>query len=424
MHETPEFDPRDVAALAEPRVLLDTEERRLVAPNRIVYQPMEAGDAGADGDPPSPTLRRYRARAAGRAGIDFVEALAVSPEARARGRQLVLTDRTRAGFAQLVETYRSVNETTPLLFQLTHSLHFTLQSVQPYPLPDAKARLLVDDDMARIQDGLVRASRFAFEAGADGIDFKHCHGYLCGAMLGPANRDRNDWSWGGETIETRARFLVETLARMRDEVPATRFLYTVRLSAFEGIPGGFGSRSAESTEEDETLGELRALCGILEAAGAGLINQSAGVPEITPLLARQTNQNPLAFFDHQRYAEVIKRAVHVPVVGSGYSYPAARKNRLPGDDASARSLVTLGGRAVRDGRVDFIGVGRQSLADPAFARKLLEGRTDEIHWDTACSRCAIMLRSDLEVGCVTFDEEAGERFRAMRRGGVGRSPEG
>ena len=416
MQPTPELDPRDVAALAEEYVLLDGGEKRLVAPNRIVYQPMEAGDAGADGGPTARTLDRYRARARGRAGIDFVEALAVSPEGRAREDQLVLAPDTRAGFQELVTTYRRLNDETPLLFQLTHSGRFAAKPVTPYPLQEGRARLLVDDDMARIQDDLVRATRLAAEVGADGIDFKHCHGYLCGAMLGPANVDRRDWSWGGESLAARTRFLTETLARMRAEVSDRRFLYTVRLSAFEGIPGGFGSRDATSAEADETLAELTALVRILEQAGVALINQSAGVPEITPLLVRQTNENPLAFFDHQRYAEAIKRVVGVPVVGSGYSYPAAGKNRLPGDDASARSLVTLGGRAVRDGRVDFVGIGRQSLADPEFAKKLLvDGRADEIHWDTACSRCAIMLRTGPDVGCVTFDPEAGERFRASRR---------
>ena len=65
-----------------------------------------------------------------------------------------------------------------------------------------------------------------------------------------------------------------------------------------------------------------------------LINQSAGVPEITPLLVRQTNENPLAFFDHQRYAEAIKRAVGVPGGGLGLLLPgAAARTGCPGDDA-------------------------------------------------------------------------------------------
>ncbi len=131
-----EFDPRDVEALAEPHVLLGTDGTPVVvAPNRIVYQPMEAGDAEPDGSPGARTLDRYRARAAGRAGIDFIEAVAVSTEAQARGSQLVLTERTRDGFARLVDAYRSVNPDTPLVMQLTHSGRFARGSRHALPPP-------------------------------------------------------------------------------------------------------------------------------------------------------------------------------------------------------------------------------------------------------------------------------------------------
>jgi 2,4-dienoyl-CoA reductase-like NADH-dependent reductase (Old Yellow Enzyme family) len=221
-------------------------------------------------------------------------------------------------------------------------------------------------------------------------------------VLGPANRRRRNWSWGGETIEERARFCVETLDRCRDVAPPDRFLYEVRLSAYEGIRGGFGSRDATSVEEDPEQTELRALARILERAGVRLINQSAGVPELTPLLVRQTDDHPLGFFDHQRYAAALREAVRVPVVGSGYSYLKTGKNRLPGERAE-KHVLALGGGAIRAGRVDLVGFGRQSLAEPYFARKLLSGKLETIRWDTSCNRCAISLRSGIHTGCVTFD---------------------
>jgi len=396
------IDSLDVDALAEPLDLLRTDRKTLVAPNRIVYQPMEGNDADADGGPSSVTLARYLERANGFAGVDHVEALAVAPEGKGRGRQLVLWEATRKGFAALVKRYRGANRSTPLIFQLTHSGRSAARPVTPYPIDKPEARLLTDRDMARVQGRLVDATRFAYECGADGVDFKHCHGYLFGAMLGPANRRRPGWSWGGETLEERTRFCVETLARMRDVAPPDRFLYEVRLSAFEGIPGGFGSRDATSAEEDDSHAELRAFARILERSGVRLINQSAGVPELTPLLVRQTDDAPMGFFDHQRYAAILKETVEVPVVGSGYSYLKTGKNKLPGERA-AKHVLSLGGGAVRDGRVDLIGFGRQSLSEPYFARKLLAGDLETIRWDTSCNRCAISLRSGIHTGCVTFD---------------------
>jgi 2,4-dienoyl-CoA reductase-like NADH-dependent reductase (Old Yellow Enzyme family) len=395
------IDPRDAEALAQPLELLRSDRKHLVAPNRIVYQPMEGNDAEADGAPSLATLARYLERANGFAGIDHVEALAVAPEGRARGRQLVLWEPTRKAFAALVKRYRGANRETPLIFQLTHSGRFAWRPVTPYPI-ETDARLLGDRDLARIQRRVVDATRFAYECGADGVDFKHCHGYLFGALLGPANRRRTGWSWGGETLAERGRFCLETLERCFDVAPPERFLYEVRLSAFEGIPGGFGSRDAKSAEEDESLAELRALARMLEKAGVRLINQSAGVPELTPLLVRQTDDHPLGFFDHQRYAAALKEAVDVPVVGSGYSYLKTGKNKLPGE-RETKHVIALGGGAIRDGRADLVGFGRQSLSEPYFARKLLAGKLETIRWDTSCNRCAISLRSGIHAGCVTFD---------------------
>jgi len=413
-----DYDSADLAMLAEPLVLMQTEHRTLTAPNRIAYQPMEGNDADPVGAPGPLTLARYRERARGGAGIDFVEALAVSPEARARGDQLILNATTRRAFERLVEEYRSVNPTTPLLFQLTHSGRFASDPVTPYPLTDQEARLLTDADLDRIQGDLVTANRIAFECGADGIDFKHCHGYLFGALLGKANRARANWRFGGEALEERARFFVETLERMMEAVPRDRFLYTVRLSAFEGIPGGFGSRDAESAEEDESCAELKSFVRLAVKAGVQLLNQSSGVPDRTPLLVRQTNENPLGFFDHQRRAAVIKQAVDVPVVGSGYSYLKAGNNKLPEPDRARKNIVYLGAKALREGVSDLIGIGRQSLSDPGFARKLLSGRTDRIRWDTSCNQCAVSLRSGIPAGCVTYDRYYTARFKELKQRGA------
>jgi 2,4-dienoyl-CoA reductase-like NADH-dependent reductase (Old Yellow Enzyme family) len=406
-----EYAEADLEALARPLTLLDTEARRIVAGNRIVYQPMEGNDAEADGSPSPLTLTRYLERANGRAGLDVFEAIAAGVNGKARPNQLMLTPDTKRGFAWLVKRYRGANATTPILFQITHSGRFAEAPVSPYPVEGA--RLLTDGDMAGIQQDLVNATKLAYEVGADGIDLKHCHGYLCGALLGPANRARDDWSYGGETIEERSRFMTETLAMMRAEVPPDRFLTMVRISAFEGLPGGFGSKDATSDEEDESLTELRALARILETAGVHVINQSSGVPEITTTLVRQTNANPMDFFHHQERAAAIKETVNVPVIGSAYSYARSGLNKLPGERAE-KNIVALGGRAIREDRVDMIGIGRQCLAEPYFARKLLGGDADAIRWDTSCSRCGISLRSGIPAGCVTHDAYYRDLWKRVR----------
>lgn len=409
------FRTEDIDVLSRSLDLIRSDRKTLRAPNRIAYQPMEGNDAAADGAPGELTLKRYRDRAEGHAGIDFVEALAISRDGKARGDQLILGEATRSGIETLVREYRRINPSTPLLLQLTHSGRFSEEPVTPYPLSDQKARLLTDGDMARIQRDYVRATELAYECGADGIDFKHCHGYLCGAMLGPANRRRADWRWGGESIEERARFCLQTLALMMEAVPADRFLYSLRISAFEGIPGGFGSVGPDSVEEDREARDLKRFCAMLERAGVKLLNQSSGVPDRTPLLVRQTNENPSGFLDHVRHAEVMKRAARLPVIGSGYSYLKSGRNKLPGE-REEKSFVAVGARNIRDERVDFVGIGRQSLSEPRFADKLLGGHASEIHWDTSCNQCAVSLRSHIAAGCVTYDPYYTGLFKPVKQG--------
>ena len=59
--------------------------------------------------------------------------------------------------------------------------------------------------------------------------------------------------------------------------------------------------------------------------------------------------------------------------------------------------------------MDLVGVGRQSIADPGFARKLLEGRLEEIHWCITCNECGALLAANQRVGCTIFDKQ----YRAL-----------
>ena len=43
----------------------------------------------------------------------------------------------------------------------------------------------------------------------------------------------------------------------------------------------------------------------------------------------------------------------------------------------------------------MVGIGRQSLADPLFAKKILEGKNSEINYCIACGGCSVLLRHRL-----------------------------
>jgi 2,4-dienoyl-CoA reductase-like NADH-dependent reductase (Old Yellow Enzyme family) len=71
---------------------------------------------------------------------------------------------------------------------------------------------------------------------------------------------------------------------------------------------------------------------------------------------------------------------------------------------------------VRRNRADMVGVGRQSFADPEFARKILSGETSGISFCTTCGRCTELLVTDQKVWCAVFNDDYRNRYLEWKKG--------
>ena len=91
----------------------------------------------------------------------------------------------------LVKEMREINPKPLIFFQINHSGRHSQAAfskvVSPYPTGDPTVHVLTEEEIERIGEQFVKASIIAKQVGADGVDFKHCHGYLGGEMLRPAN---------------------------------------------------------------------------------------------------------------------------------------------------------------------------------------------------------------------------------------------
>jgi 2,4-dienoyl-CoA reductase-like NADH-dependent reductase (Old Yellow Enzyme family) len=154
---------------------------------------------------------------------------------------------------------------------------------------------------------------------------------------------------------------------------------------------------------------------MMEEEGMDYINVSAGIPAITPEVVRPTKSYPEGVYRHFGWAERVKAAVHVPVVGSGYSYLRDGKNDLKEPDPSKKNFIYWAEKNLRDRKVDLVGIGRQSLADPLFARKILSGQADPVHFCIACGGCSVLLRSQQVVGCAVYDDYYKEVLKKTRK---------
>jgi 2,4-dienoyl-CoA reductase-like NADH-dependent reductase (Old Yellow Enzyme family) len=385
-----------------------------LAPNRIVNQPMECNDADAAGHPTDLTFKRYRKLAEGEAGVIVVESMTITYETRSRKNQLKISEETALDLERLVREMREINRQSLVLFQINHSGKVSgadfSKVVSIYPTGDPNIHLLTDEEIEAIGEMFVKTAVIAKQVGADGIDFKHCHGYFGGEMLRPANI--REGRFGGN-FENRIRFFKETTEKIRKVAGGDSFVVGARYSVYEGIPGGFGTSGPREVAED--LYEPLTFARMVGEAGMDYINVSAGIPAITPEIVRPTKNYPEGIYRHFGWAEMVKAIVQVPVIGSGYSYLRDGKNDLKEPDPSKKSFTYWAEKNLTDGNVDLVGIGRQSLADPLFAKKILSGEIDQVNFCVACGGCSTLLRSQKTVGCTVYDDYYKEVLKQARK---------
>lgn len=433
--------------------------------NRWCAHPMEGCDGEPDGAPGPLTSRRYVRFGAGGAKLIWGEACAVTPESRANPRQITLNERTKPHFARIVEECRAAHRAangsdSDLLFglQLTHSGRYS----HPRPIiathdPILDTRtvankatgekvtpdypLITDDELKRLTDDYVTAAKLAVEVGFDFIDVKQCHRYLLNELLGARNRPG---PYGG-SYENRTRFAREAIQAVKAAVPSTLVIAT-RLNVFDGIPFHTGASSdgepdahslplangwgmsetdpfaVDLTEPLKWIAEMRAL-------GVTLVNATMGNPYAQPHYGRpfeypppdgyESPEHPLVGVNrHFQATETIQKAFpDLALVGTGYSY---LQEFLP--HAAAAN--------VRDGRVNIVGVGRATLAQPDWVRELLDrGKLDRKRVCRTFSYCTALMRAknhplgQYQTGCPPFDKETyGDVWKEVQQLGAKKAP--
>jgi 2,4-dienoyl-CoA reductase-like NADH-dependent reductase (Old Yellow Enzyme family) len=131
---------------------------------------------------------------------------------------------------------------------------------------------------------------------------------------------------------------------------------------------------------------------------------------------RPTKNYPEGVYRHFGWAKAVKHLVKIPVIGSGYSYLRDGKNGLKEPDPSKKSFLYYAEKNLKDGNVDLVGIGRQSLADPLFGKKILSGDSDKINFCTACSGCSVLLTSQATVGCTVYNDYYKEVLKKVKKG--------
>lgn len=379
------------AMVAEPMLARPLQVRGVRLRNRIVGAPMERNYCDRSGRV-TPRYADYLARrAAGGAGLLFTESCYVTQEGKARNLQMGLHgDHVIDYLARLADAVHA--EGALLGVELNHggrvvpSAVSQQQPVAPSAIPCAEIggempRALSAAEIEEIVAEFARAARRAVDAGVDVVAVHGAHGYLVGQFLSPRSNHRTD------RYGRKSAFLNEVLAAVRGEV-GDAVPISLRLSAFEGLPGGL--------DEDASL----ALTSEMSLHLVDLVDLSAGTYGAGHWITPSGE------------------------IAEGYLASVASRYRAPGRLVSVAGRITTREAAERvlAESVDLVVVGRALHADPDWSQHVIKG-TQPRPCISCNQGCADVIHRGLPLWCAVNPATGREGRRPSARRPPARSRE-
>lgn len=230
--------------------------------------------------------------------------------------------------------------------------------------PNIICRELKTEEVEHIVKRFGEAALVAKHSGFDGVEIHAVHeGYLLDCFTMAIFNKRTD-KYGG-SMENRLRFAIEIVQEIKktcgqDYPVILRFSIKSYIKQLRqgGLPG----------EEFEELGrdveEALEVAKILQDAGYDAFDADAGTYDAWYWA------HPPMYFDKGMYLPLAKRLKEVATV------PVIVAGRMDDPEMAAKAL--------EDGIIDAVGLGRPVLADPEYVNKLRAGKTEYIRPCLGC----------------------------------------
>ena len=230
--------------------------------------------------------------------------------------------------------------------------------------PERKTTYLTKERIKEIIHGIAEAAYLCKINGIDGVEVHASHeGYMLDQFIAPYCNHRTD-EYGG-SLENRLRFACEIVKAIKErcgEDYPVLIRYSL-VSKTREFQKGIIPQDHESVEIGKTIEESQQAMKILSEAGYDGFDVDNGTYDSWyyphPPVYMPLNCNLAE-------AEAVKPFTDKPVICSGRMQPEAAA------------------KAIRAGRLDFIGVGRQNLVEEDYVTKLYEGKDDEIRPCISC----------------------------------------
>lgn len=350
--------------------------KRLTLKNRFSVAAMGTGDMGGTrGEYKDNTIEYYLERARGGFGLIVLGSVIVDmetdkpnlidgviPPSYAPGKW-------RESACRLVERIHYYGAKTFMQIGFGHGRMRPGQKapspIPRYADPEEITGVLTKEEIETKIKYMVRTAKMAKDAGFDGVEVHAMHwGYLLDQMAMEISNQRED-EYGG-TLENRLTCARKIVEGIKAECGAD-FPVAMRMGMKSYIKG-FNQASIDGTEEaGRTIEEAVETAKLLEKFGYDMLDVNAGIYDsfyycVAPAYI------PKGYNLH--LSRQLKEAVTIPVFTAG---------RMDDPDMCEK--------AVADGATDGVALGRASLADPYYPKKLQMGKASKIRPCIACGNC-------------------------------------
>jgi 2,4-dienoyl-CoA reductase-like NADH-dependent reductase (Old Yellow Enzyme family) len=225
-----------------------------------------------------------------------------------------------------------------------------------------------DWDIERIVGQYADAAERMQAGGMDGIEVE-AYGHLFDQFLSPLTNHRDD-EWGG-TDDGRLRFGRDVLTAIRARV-GPGFIVGIRMVIDETVDGGIDTARGLDVLRDFEASGLIDFINVIR----GHIEHEAALTEVIPI-------HGMPSAPHLDFAGMVREHTALTVMH------ASKVDEV----ASAR-------HAIREGKVDLVGMTRAHLAEPHIVRRILEGREDRIRPCVGATYCLDRIYEAGEALCI------------------------
>ena len=228
--------------------------------------------------------------------------------------------------------------------------------------PSTKNRALTVDEIHKKTDIIIEAAKLCKDSGFAGVEVHALHwGYLLDEFATPFFNHRTD-EYGG-CLENRLRFAREILDGIKAEC-GSDFIVTTRLGLQSFMKGFNQSTLTGEGEVGRTLEDSIEIAVELEKYGFDALSVDVGTYE-SFYYCCPPQYMPLGHVIP--FAAEVKKHVDIPILcGSRMNDPYKSE------------------QAIAEGKIDAVVLGRASLADPHYAKKIEMGAPEKIRPCIGC----------------------------------------